>query len=240
MYWYVGGAAKGNPSGTGTASPPNYPYPPASEFTETPWGSPNTSVKGIKGDLNFGSFSGSGTIGTDEFIEAFYFTDAYCTDGGNEYGFDRYAVGYSNLIKFYWGTRENCTVGSTVYCFSNSNGTGPDGTTADGVDISGLGNNSHSTSEWLYEAWISADAGALYGYSLSFAIIDPFNGSYAQCSLNGGATGNCTWSGLGSQQNWFRPDLLYNSSGWVVAGTVAAGNPSVTTGFSVTAAYVGH
>ncbi|HYM11339.1 MAG TPA: hypothetical protein VEU62_11430 [Bryobacterales bacterium] len=233
LYWYSNGSPLGS-SGTGTANPPIYPYPPASEFTETTWGSPNTNVKGVEGDLDFSSGRASG--GTT-FYEVLYFTDEYCTDGSNEYGYAYNVV--TGSLQFYWGTLENCTIGGVTYCFQNANGTGAEPQQQDKVDISRLGTNGHNTHEWLYEAWISTDASAVYGYSLTFAVVDPFTGSYAQCSLNGGALGSCTWSGLASQATWFRADLLYNSSGWVVVGTQMSGNPLVTSGFSATGVYVG-
>lgn len=192
LYWYSSGSPLGNPSGTGTASPAIFPYPPATEFTETPWGSPNTSVKGIKGDLDFSSGAASG--GTS-FQEVLYSTDQYCADGGNEYGFT-YDVVTGNFL-FYWGTFENCTFSGTTYCFQNVNGTTAEPQQSHNVIITDLGTNSHSTNEWLYEAWISYDGSADWSYSLTFAVIDPFDGSYAQCKLNGGNSGNCTWSGLG-------------------------------------------
>jgi hypothetical protein len=68
-------------------------------------------------------------------------------------------------------------------------------------------------------------------------VVDPFDGAHAQCSLNGGKLGNCTWSNLASTSSV--PGAVYDETGWVIAGTEANGSPSITGGISVTGVYVG-
>jgi len=235
VYWYLNGNALGNSSGAGTSTPPTFPSAVAAEYTETTWGSPITSVKGIQADVDFTSGSGSG--GSD-FYETVYFTDRYCTDAGNEYGY--YYDVITGVYQFYWGSLENCSYYNSqgqveTECYQNANGTGPEYTNSGAVNISDLQQpNSHQTNEWRYQAWVVPGQPA----TLTMAVVDPFDGAYAQCKLGtSNQLGNCTWSGLGSVSTV--PGAVYNSTGWVVAGTVAVGSPSITNGFSVTGVYVG-
>jgi hypothetical protein len=162
---------------------------------------------------------GSAVISSGSIAQVMYFTDRYCTDGGREYGFQSVTPG---TVEFYWSANTNCGRLADTLCFDVA-GDGPISNPENHrvqaivsqVVITGLGTNSHSETKWLYKAWIEADSGATYGYSMTMAVVDPYNSSYAQCSLNGGAAGNCTWSGLGGSDANFRPDQMYSITGWI-------------------------
>ncbi|MGA3372176.1 MAG: hypothetical protein ABSC48_10495 [Terracidiphilus sp.] len=232
LYWfYPPGStdANGNDISNQTMNG-QYPGAIPAEYTMTTSGSPLTGVKGIQGTLDFyGSGSGQG------FQETLYFTNRYCVDGSTEYGLWKEIT--TGVIYFYWSTATNC--GSDCHS-ANSPYSSNVFQMTDEVSVTNLGPNSLGDWRWNYQMYMVPDA-SNQNYSFTIAVKDPFTGALAQCSLNGGPVGNCTWSGLEYNSWWYPTNAMYNSSGYVAVGTASSGSNSLSNAFlSALSVSVGH
>jgi hypothetical protein len=153
-------------------------------------------MKGLSAFVQFdGSMGTGGQNGDTRFTEAAFFSDRVCFDAGNEYGFFRWiGMGtgrsdhYDDGYYFYYSIYTNCNIpnqGLAFYC-----GQGPLPSTV--------------MSQWTVTHRISGlTDGNLYYFdaypytannatTFRVEVLDSGAGyTYSQCSIDGGATGNC-------------------------------------------------
>ncbi len=180
IYWYSNG------SNSATALAGDYPTAPSDAF------SVSTSLSSTKGLEFRGAFDGSGSVsGSGAYmVETVYLSDRPCTDGGFEYGFFRRVQNSSpaDTIAFYYSDFTNCDGG--ICRQTNSNMGTVESPNFVEHDITNLPatNSGGQDDQWIFHAYPVLTGGV---YDMRFEVLDPITLGYAQCSVDGGTTGNC-------------------------------------------------
>jgi hypothetical protein len=219
--------------------PGGYTYAPPSEFNES---QVLSSIKGIEVEASFnGNSSGASSSSA---LDAVYVTDNPCIFGDNEYGFvyDVAQVGGAafGTVIFYYSDKTNC--GDAIpHCFTESsfrNGIEHQDTSPL-TSITGL----VAGAPYVIHAYLVPDTPGIHSESYKFRVEVLTTGqTFALCSINGGASGNCTVDvAIDPSYVWdhFADQIYGESYVNVVTGIEAAGNPTnVTSSAGMTIDYV--
>jgi hypothetical protein len=189
-------------SGRGIDWKDNYYF--SSDFTisGSTWLSPTVlgeisaskSLSGVKGLQFDATFEGpSSALGSGNAVETVYVTDEPCSAGDNEYGFDiNLGSSGAQTVTFYYQEYTNCYNNGCWYEYANGH-YAYNVEHGSALSIS-LGANSHSTYEYIYQAYLTPDtavAGTSEDYKFVVSVIDPFTGSPTTCNFGSGSQ-TCT------------------------------------------------
>jgi hypothetical protein len=223
IYWYSDGTSSATHIGSQT--PLVYPSAPSDEFNAT------RLESGLKGVEFLGSFLGSGSVsGTGSYIvEAVFYSDRACTDGGFEYGFFRRVLpSPEDKIFFYYSDFTNCDGG---ICRATNSSTGTvENPNVREHSITDLALNSHSENKYYFHAYPVSNGG---GYDMRFEVLDPYTFGYAQCKVDGASTAGDCFKQYDSSDGTIAFSNFNDVSGYAFTTAQSVGTVSASTTFQL-------